>query len=107
MDILSSRILLRPADLGRTLSFYRDDLGLAVAREFGEGDHRGVVFFAGGGYIEVSGTGPETGRAGVGVWLQVRSMDATVADLASRRVALDPPAGARAVGTRRGLDRRP
>lgn len=88
MDILASRILLHPAELDRTLAFYRDGLGLAVAREFGEGDHRGVVFFAGGGFIEVSGTGPPPGRPGVALWLQVGSMDHTVAGLASRDVPL-------------------
>ena len=88
MDILSSRTLLRPTDLGRTLAFYRDGLGLAVAREFGDGDHRGVVFFAGGGYLEVSGTGPDPGRPGVALWLQVRSMDDTVSELSGRGVAL-------------------
>ncbi len=91
MDVLSSRTLLRPADLGRTLAFYRDALGLAVAREFGEGDHRGVVFFAGGGFVEVSGTGPPPGRDGVALWLQVRSMDEAVARLASGGVALARP----------------
>ena len=88
MDILSSRTLLRPTDLGRTLAFYRDGLGLAVAREFGDGDHRGVVFFAGGGYLEVSGTDPDPGRPGVALWLQVRSMDDTVTELSGRGVAL-------------------
>ena len=88
MDILSSRTLLRPTDLGRTLAFYRDGLGLAVAREFGDGDHRGVVFFAGGGYLEVSGTDPDPGRPGVALWLQVRSMDDTVSELSGRGVAL-------------------
>lgn len=92
MDILSSRILLRPADLGRTLAFYRDGLGLAVAREFGVGDHRGTVFHAGGGFLEVSGSGgPPAGRPGVALWLQVRSMDGAVAELAERGVALARP----------------
>ena len=88
MDILSSRTLLRPADLERTLAFYRDGLGLAVAREFGGGDHRGVVFFAGGGLLEVSGSGPAPGRPGVALWLQVRSMDDAVAALAAAGIAL-------------------
>ena len=35
MDVLSSRILLHPADLGRSRQFYREVLGLAVYREFG------------------------------------------------------------------------
>jgi catechol 2,3-dioxygenase-like lactoylglutathione lyase family enzyme len=65
VDILSSRTLLHPADFDVTLAFYRDLLGLAVAREFGSGSHRGVVFFAGGGFVEVVGTGPPPGRPGV------------------------------------------
>jgi predicted enzyme related to lactoylglutathione lyase len=88
VDILSSRTLLRPCDFDRTLAFYRDGLGLAIAREFGDGDHRGVVFFAGGGLIEVVGTGPPGDRSGFALWLQVRSLDDAVADLASRGVAL-------------------
>ena len=91
MDILSSRTLLHPADLERTLAFYRDGLGLAVAREFGVGPHRGVVFFAGGGFVEVSGSGPAPGRPGVALWLQVRSLDEAVAGLAARGVALVRP----------------
>jgi catechol 2,3-dioxygenase-like lactoylglutathione lyase family enzyme len=35
MDVLSSRILLRPSDLDRSRRFYRDMLGLAIYREFG------------------------------------------------------------------------
>ena len=30
MEILASRMLFRPADYARSLSFYRDDLGLAI-----------------------------------------------------------------------------
>jgi predicted enzyme related to lactoylglutathione lyase len=92
VDILSSRILLRPADLERTLAFYRDGLGLAVAREFGVGDQRGTVFHAGGGFLEVSGSGgPPVGRPGVALWLQVRSLDGVVAELAARGVGLARP----------------
>jgi len=91
MDILASRTLLHPADFDRTLTFYRDGLGLAVAREFGSGDHRGVVFFAGGGFLEVVGTWPGPGRPGIELWLQVRSMDATVAELDARGLALARP----------------
>jgi catechol 2,3-dioxygenase-like lactoylglutathione lyase family enzyme len=35
MDVLSSRILLRPSDLDRSRRFYRGMLGLAIYREFG------------------------------------------------------------------------
>jgi len=92
VDILCSRTLLHAADLDITLAFYRDALGLAVAREFGSGDNRGVVFFAGGGFIEVVGSGPASGRPGVELWLQVRSLSATLDELTSRGVAPARPA---------------
>ena len=50
MEILAARVLIRPVDPARTLSFYRDVLELAVYREF----PGGTVFFLGGGYLEVS-----------------------------------------------------
>ncbi len=58
MEVLSSRILLRPADLDRSRRFYRDVLGLAVYREFGPAADPAVVFFLGQGLLEVSGHGP-------------------------------------------------
>ena len=73
MDVLSSRLLLRPSDPARSQAFYRDVLGLAVAREFGPPDHRGVVFFLGGGLLEVSGSSSEA-PAGLALWLQVRDV---------------------------------
>ena len=45
MDVLSSRVLLRPSDLDRSRRFYRDALGLDIYREFGPPDDPGVVFF--------------------------------------------------------------
>jgi catechol 2,3-dioxygenase-like lactoylglutathione lyase family enzyme len=73
MEILSSRVLLRPADPERSRRFYRDTLGLAVAREFGPADHPGVVFFLGNGLLEVSGQSDEPPR-GLSLWLQVRDV---------------------------------
>jgi predicted enzyme related to lactoylglutathione lyase len=75
VEVLSSRILLRPADLGRSRRFYRDVLGLAVYREFGPPEDPGMVFFVGSGLLEVSGrsgAGPP-GRS-VMIWLQVRDV---------------------------------
>lgn len=43
MEVLSSRILLRSADPGRSRHFYRDVLGLAIYREFGSPTDPGVV----------------------------------------------------------------
>ena len=58
MEVLSSRVLLRPADLDRSRRFYRDVLGLAVYREFGPADDPAVVFSLGQGQLEVSGHAP-------------------------------------------------
>jgi catechol 2,3-dioxygenase-like lactoylglutathione lyase family enzyme len=76
MEVLSSRILLRPADLDRSRRFYRDVLGLAVYREFGSADDPAVVFFLGQGLLEVSGHAPGPAGASVMIWLQVRDVRA-------------------------------
>ena len=82
MEILASRILLRPADYERSLRFYRDELELAIARDYGAG----VVFFAGQSLIELAGHGePDAGGA---MWLQVRDVYATQTELAGRGVQI-------------------
>ena len=83
MEVLSSRILLRPVDLDRSRRFYRDVLGLAVYREFGPESDPGVVFFLGQGLLEVSGHGPGPSRAPVMIWLQVRDVRAEYRRLAA------------------------
>ena len=76
MEVLSSRILLRPADRRRSQDFYRDVLGLAIYREFGSPADPGVVFFLGPGFLEVSG-GPVDGSGhSLMIWLQVRDIKA-------------------------------
>ncbi|CAA9248096.1 MAG: hypothetical protein AVDCRST_MAG54-1850, partial [uncultured Actinomycetospora sp.] len=83
MEVLSSRILVRPRDWEVSRSFYADALGLAVAREF----PGGVVFFLGTGYLELS----KAGAVSVGddaLWLQVRSLPDAVAELRDRGVVI-------------------
>src|SRR4029450_5552597 len=70
MEILAARMLVRPVNPARTLSFYRDVLQLAFYREF----PGGTVFFLGGGYLEVSG-------------------QATAAEAKSAAASQRPPAG--------------
>jgi catechol 2,3-dioxygenase-like lactoylglutathione lyase family enzyme len=74
VDVLSSRILLRPADLDRSHRFYRDVLGLAIYREFGSPADPGVVFFLGPGLLEVSGRAAGSPGRSVMIWLQVRDV---------------------------------
>ncbi|WP_205876346.1 VOC family protein [Mycobacterium camsae] len=87
MEILASRMLLRPADYQRSLSFYRDEIGLAIAREYGAG----TVFFAGQSLLELTGydepdhsRGPFPGA----LWLQVRDLAATQDELRGRAVPI-------------------
>ena len=84
MEFLSSRVILRPPDPGRTTRFYREVLGLAVYREF----PGGTVFFLGNGFLEVSGHGGGAPGEGVAVWLQVRDLAATAREFAARQVTV-------------------
>jgi catechol 2,3-dioxygenase-like lactoylglutathione lyase family enzyme len=83
VEILSSRVLLRPSDPAASRSFYRDVLGLAVYREFGPPEHPGTVFFLGNGFLEVSGSGSAPGPAdgSVRLWLQVRDVTRAIDEL--------------------------
>ena len=92
MEVLSSRVLLRPVDLERSLRFYGEALGLAVYREFGDGDQRGVVFFLGGGFLEVSGRASAGARDHVALWLQVRDVAAEETRLRAAGVTVTEPA---------------
>ena len=76
MEVLSSRVLLHPNDFERSLRFYSESLGLHIYREWGSGSNRGVVFFLGGGVLELSGSSHTAANENVGLWLQVRDVDA-------------------------------
>jgi catechol 2,3-dioxygenase-like lactoylglutathione lyase family enzyme len=92
MEVLSSRILVRPLDLQRSRRFYRDVLGLAVYREFGDPADPSVVFFLGGGFLEISGTGGGAlGAPNVSLWLQVRDVEGEHRRLAALDVEIVRP----------------
>jgi catechol 2,3-dioxygenase-like lactoylglutathione lyase family enzyme len=74
MEVLGSRILLRPSEPERSRRFYRDTLGLAVYREFGHPDDPGLVFFLGGGFLEISGRSTNAPGNGLAIWIQVRDV---------------------------------
>jgi catechol 2,3-dioxygenase-like lactoylglutathione lyase family enzyme len=90
MEVLSSRVLLRPTDPARSRAFYGEVLGLAVYREFGSPEHQGVVYFVGNGLLEVSGQSDEPPR-GMALWVQVRDVAAEHARLIAAGVTLTPP----------------
>jgi catechol 2,3-dioxygenase-like lactoylglutathione lyase family enzyme len=91
MEILSSRILLRPSDLERSLAFYEQTLGLAVYREWGSGSNRGVVFFLAGSLLEVSGSTVDPPSDAVHLFLQVRDLRTAFRRLTERGVVIEQP----------------
>ena len=87
MEILASRMLLRPVHYERSLAFYRDQIGLAIFREYGSG----TVFFAGQSLLELAGFGsPDHSRGPFpgALWLQVRDIAQTQAELQGRGVTI-------------------
>ena len=76
MEVLSSRVLIQPIDPERSHRFYGETLGLAVYREFGDGAERGVVYFLGGGFVEISGQAEGVTSDQIRLWLQVRDVQA-------------------------------
>jgi predicted enzyme related to lactoylglutathione lyase len=83
MEVLTSRLLLTPTDPAASRHFYGDVLGLPIAREFGPPEHPGVVYFAGGGFLELSGQSANRPSAATRLWLQVRDAAAEYARLSS------------------------
>lgn len=88
MEILSSRFMLHPRDFDRSSKFYRDVIGLHPMREFGRGDTRGVVFFLGGGYLELTSGPVEPPAPSTELWLQVRDAAQTESELRAAGVPI-------------------
>lgn len=73
MEVLASRVLYRSADFEATTRFYEHTLGLHTYREYGQhGQVVGVVFFLGGGYLEI--TRSSTSSPAITLWVQVRDV---------------------------------
>ncbi|MGH3449956.1 MAG: VOC family protein [Haloechinothrix sp.] len=85
MEVLSSRVLLKPTDWERSRAFYAETLGLAIYREF----PGGTVFFLGHGFLEVVGRGRDGPGPDIALWLQVRDLPAVVSDLVEKGVPID------------------
>ncbi|MFM9447912.1 VOC family protein [Streptomyces acidiscabies] len=88
VHVLSSRILLHPADPERARRFYGEQLGLGVYREFGTGPERGTVYFLGGGFLEIAGRTDAPRDPGTRLWLQVPDASAARDELAAKGVEI-------------------
>jgi predicted enzyme related to lactoylglutathione lyase len=92
MEVLSSRVMLRPTGFERSFRFYTENLGLHVYRQWSSGSTRGVVFILGGGFLELSGSSRAGASESVGLWLQVRDLDAVRHELEEAGVdIIEPP----------------
>ncbi|MFD5718758.1 VOC family protein [Streptomyces sp. NPDC127036] len=91
VHVLSSRVLLRPTDPGRSRAFYGERLGLAVYREFGTGPERGTVYFLGGGFLEVAGRSETPPSPALKLWLQVADAAAAHEELVAAGVEVVRP----------------
>jgi predicted enzyme related to lactoylglutathione lyase len=91
VHVLSSRTLLTPTEPERSRTFYGDQLGLSVYREFGTGPERGTVYFLGGGFLEVSGRSDAPQSPGVRLWLQVEDVTAAHEELRAKGVEIVRP----------------
>lgn len=89
MEVLSSRIILSVADLSRSRRFYEEKLGLRIFREYGT-QHVviGVVYFLGGGYLELTAGGTAGSREGLTIWVQVPNVAVEEARLVAAGVPI-------------------
>lgn len=91
MEVLNSRILITGADFDRSRRFYEEVIGLQTYREYGAGGTvTGVVYFLGGGFLELTASGPPP--AGVRIWLQVPDVTAEEQRLRAAGVTVRRPA---------------
>lgn len=90
MHVLSSRVLVRPADFDASVAFYEEQVGLVRYRDWGATGHRGVVYFLGGGFLELTEGARADGAFGerIRLWLQVADVRAARDELAARGVAI-------------------
>jgi len=92
MEVLSSRVLVHPTEFECSFRFYAETLGLHVYRQWSSGSTRGVVFFLGGGFLELSGSSRTRVSESIGLWLQVRDVDAVGRGLEEAGVdIIEPP----------------
>jgi predicted enzyme related to lactoylglutathione lyase len=72
MEVLASRLILHPSDMTRSRDFYEQTLGLRIFHEYSAGGAViGVVYFLGGGFLELADANPSRPDGFSTLWLQV------------------------------------
>lgn len=85
-------MILTTPDLPRLRHFYETVIGLHPYREYGTGGEvSGVVFFLGGGFLELVKGDPGPAVAAVKLWLQVADLQAEEHRLVAAGVAVLQP----------------
>jgi len=87
-------VILRACDLARARVFYEETLGLRIYREYGAGgDVSGVVYFLGGGFLEVTQSERGEPARNVILWIQVPDVVVEANRLEAAGVTILKPAG--------------
>ncbi len=90
MEVLSGRAIIHPTDLTVSRDFYENVLGLRLYHEYGDGDRViGVVYFIGGGHLELAATPAAHQEGSTKLWLQVPDLDAEEKRLDGLGVRID------------------
>ena len=91
VQVLQSRVLLRPQDFDASVAFYEQQVGLVRYRDWGD-PVSGVVYFLGGGFLELTRGGQDSDLpAGFRLWWQVPDVRAAADELEERGVAISHP----------------
>jgi len=84
LEILTSRFLLHPTDLDRSLLFYEQTIGLAIYREWRRDPRAAWSSSSAAEACSSLGREPSAPSGATGLVLQVRDMGATHASLVER-----------------------
>lgn len=88
VQVLQSRVLLRPRDFDAAIRFYEQQVGLVRYRDWGD-PVSGVVYFLGGGFLELTRGGADGDLpAGFRLWWQVPDVHAAADELSARGVEI-------------------
>jgi catechol 2,3-dioxygenase-like lactoylglutathione lyase family enzyme len=93
LEVLASRFIFHPSDLQRSREFYEKVLELRLFHEYrSQKTVVGVVYFLGGGYLELSGQRPGAANRFARLWIQVPDVKREQARLEDLAISIEQPA---------------